>query len=389
MAGAGPAGSWAAYRLARAGARVTVFDPSHPREKPCGGGLTGRALARIEEILPEISLRHVAAKRIRLSATATLARDPASDAVVPLPAFGLEPRSGLVIASRAELDRALLERALAAGARLVPERIVDATTTRSGVEVRTAGGRYRGGWLLGADGAVSLVRRRSFRPFRPSQLSIAAGFYARGSTSEDVFVAFCADPPGYSWSFPRADHSAVGICAQADSGASRAELLKLARAWIERSGVCRDATRHDPYGWIIPSLSAADLDAEMASRGRCLLLGDAAGLVDPITREGIHFALQSADLASAALASARPDPGADYAERIRDEIHPELRRAAERKAGFFRPAFLELMVRAARQSPRIGSVVADLVCGRQPHRGLRRRLACTLEWKVALEYLRL
>jgi len=117
-----------------------------------------------------------------------------------------------------------------------------------------------------------------------------------------------------------------------------------------------------------------------------MLLGDAAGLVDPITREGIYFAVRSGMLAAEALAAA--DPPRWYAEAVRGELHDELRRAARLKAGFFRPRFTSLLIDALRQSEGIRQVMIDLVAGRQPYRGLKRRLIGTLEFGLAARMLR-
>jgi flavin-dependent dehydrogenase len=116
-----------------------------------------------------------------------------------------------------------------------------------------------------------------------------------------------------------------------------------------------------------------------------MLLGDAAGLVDPITREGIYFAIRSGMLAAKSLLGA--DGAREYDAAIRDEIHTELRGAAALKAGFFRPRFTRLLIQALNTSPGIRAVMADLVAGRQPYRGLKRRLLGTLEIGLLLRTL--
>ena len=118
-----------------------------------------------------------------------------------------------------------------------------------------------------------------------------------------------------------------------------------------------------------------------------MLLGDAAGFVDPITREGIFFALQSADAAADAILG-RAEPSRAYAERVRREIVSELSRAARLKARFFAPAFVALLITALEQSAGIRAVMADLVAGQQPYAGLKWRLAQTLELGLAWRWLR-
>jgi geranylgeranyl diphosphate/geranylgeranyl-bacteriochlorophyllide a reductase len=239
-------------------------------------------------------------------------------------------------------------------------------------------------WLLGADGAAGSVRKLVTRPFDRSQLSIAAGSYVDGSDMSEIVIRFVDEPSGYLWSFPRPGHLAVGTCAQADVTSS-AEMHAVTDRWLDGYAPAARRRRRR-YAWPIPSLGAADLDREQPGGDRWMLLGDAAGLVDPITREGIYFAIRSGMLAAAALAAR--DPAKRYVEAVRDELHDELRRAARLKAGFFRPRFTSLLVEALQQSDAIRRVMIDLVAGRQPYRGLKRRLLGTLEFGLALRMLR-
>lgn len=119
-----------------------------------------------------------------------------------------------------------------------------------------------------------------------------------------------------------------------------------------------------------------------------MLLGDAAGLVDPLTREGIFYALQSGELAAASLAASR-DPGASYRTRLRDEVYPELARAAALKAGFFSSHFTDLLVDALCRSPKVQAIMTSLIAGRQPYATLKRRLIGTFEVGLAWRLLKL
>jgi len=203
-------------------------------------------------------------------------------------------------------------------------------------------------------------------------------------TSDEIVIELTPDPPGYIWSFPRPGHLAIGICAQADAGRTAESLRAQTSAWMAATGIARGATL-EPYSWPIPSLSARDFDALEITGPRWGLVGDAAGLVDPITREGIYFALASGQWIADALMADHPAPG--YASQVRDEAITELARAARFKAGFFRPAFTGLMIRALQDSVAIRAVMADLVAGRQSYAGLRSRLLGTLEWRLAARAL--
>jgi flavin-dependent dehydrogenase len=358
--------------MAAAGARVLLLDPSHPREKPCGGGVTDRALAIVRDVLPIAPLPAV---RIR---TARFLRESGPAVDVPL-----HEAHGLIVASRATFDGALLSAAVAAGATHRSSRVTHLTAEPGGVRIAIQDGAvYTVPFVVGADGANGLCRRRLVAPFSRRQLSIATGFFAAGATSDSIALAFVDDPPGYLWSFPRPDHLAIGICAQADGPVTSAALRDRAARWIAAHGLApADSLR--PYAWPIPSLSSADLTRLPVAGPRWMLVGDAAGLVDPITREGIYFALRSAGDAASALASGSATPEVEYAGRVRAHLVPELARAADLKAAFFRPRFTRLLVDALEESAPIRQVMADLVAGVQGYRGLRRRLVATFEIGLA------
>lgn len=377
VVGAGPSGSVAAATLARRGAKVALIDASHPREKPCGGGLTGRALALVEHLVPA---RTIPGVRIRSARFLDTARG--LDTSVSL----AHHDTSLLVARRTDLDAALFEAAVRAGATIVRERVTGITAGPPHVLSTTRGTRIDSAFVIGADGANSLVRRRFSAAFRRDQLSVATGFYAHGRTSDEVVLEMVDAPSGYIWSFPRPDHLAIGICAQATD--TTVGLLRdtLSR-WMESSGIAHGA-RLEAYSWPIPSLAPADFHRVPLGGQGWLTVGDAAGLVDPITREGIFFALQSALFAADALASASSTPVRDYSVRVRDEIGGELSIAAAMKAGFFRPQFTRLMLDALASSARVRDIMADLVAGTQPYRTLKRRLVGTLEFGLAWKWLR-
>ena len=376
--GAGPAGSWAAFQLARGGVRVALVDASHPREKPCGGGVTGRALALVNGALGA-ELHSISIRSVRF-------REGADSRTAVIDLDDRDGGSRLVVASRRDFDGGLRRAAGRAGAELVDARATHVSPDGPGWTIDLAGREsIRAGAIVGADGANSLVRRRLSVPFRRDQLSIGTGFFAHDVTSAEIVLELESSPPGYLWSFPRPDHLAVGVCADA-SGSAAGPLRARAERWIADARLAPGA-RLEAYSWPIPSLSPADLGAGPVAGRRWLLVGDAAGLVDPITREGIYYALRSSELAAAALQSDGVDPGRAYVNALAADILPELRAAANLQAGFFRPRFASLLIRALRESAAVRGVMADLISGTQSYRSLKRRLLQTFEFGLALRLL--
>jgi flavin-dependent dehydrogenase len=354
VVGAGPAGSLLAHDLARDGAAVTLFDASHPREKPCGGGLTAKALALLPEAPSDDPLP------CRWLSECRFESGRGESVRVPLP-------RAVAVAARRELDAWLLRRACERGARLVAERVV--RVEPSGRLATAAGTERRFELVVGADGASSLVRRTLLAPVPPERLVMAAGWYARGSAP--MLVRFTPGLDGYLWLFPRPDHVGVGICAPLRSRPTRDMLRRLEDEVARHFPALRD-DEAGRYAHTIPSPSDDPASLlEIAGPGFALV-GDAAGLADPITGEGIHYALRSARVLSATL---REDGSPRrYPERALEDFGRELLLAARLRPRFYAAGFTGRMLRYAGRSSAIRSVLAELVLGEQGYRNLKRRL---------------
>jgi flavin-dependent dehydrogenase len=283
--------------------------------------------------------------------------------------------------SRRDFDGALINAARDAGAEIVEERVVDVEAAPESVTVQTRAHRFRARFLVGADGASSLVRRRLHHPFPATHWSLATGFFARGATSQEMVVRFVRDPPGYIWSFPRANHLAIGICAPADSTDPKALRSHLDR-WLARQDLTAGRTLA-PYTWPIPTLPFDAWAGGVPVGDRWLLAGDAAGLVDPLTREGIYYALRSGELAAGALLGSAASPSHAYAARLRNEFITELVKSARARRTFFSPLVTRLWIDVLQESPRVRDLALQVVIGTVGYHHIRRRAVGAIEASAA------
>ena len=353
VVGAGPAGALLAWHLSRDGADVTLYDASHPREKPCGGGVTAGALGRLPPAPDDDPLPGRRVRECRFDSGEGHSVD-----------VHLAPP--MLVASRSKLDAWLLRRATAAGARHMPERVL---AVGNDGWLRSARGVTRFDIIVGADGATSLVRRTFLGPTPSGRLMIGTGWLSRGTAP--ALVQFVPGLAGYLWFFPRQDHVAVGICAPLAATPTRqlrGRLERVADSLFPALG--DDGAKR--YAAIIPSPGTDESSLRDIAGRRWALVGDAAALADPVTGEGIHHALRSAEILAETLRVAG-SPEA-YPGRVLDDFGRDLLKAAAVRDRFFAPGFPRRMVRLAAGSPAIRRVLTDLVLGEQSYLGLKRRL---------------
>ncbi len=352
--GAGPGGAAAALELARAGADVTVHLPAVRAEKPCGGALPAYLVAGLAGFDPD-SVAAVAVERAVLE-----------NAAGERLALALD---GLRIYRRGELDAALLAAAVAAGARVVEGR-VRRLEAADGVVVRGAdGGERRYDWLVAADGALSASRRWLGMP--PPAADVGLGASLAAGDGGELVLSFPDVGDAYLWIFPRPGGVSVGIAygpGRLSDGAAGACL----EAFLARHLPPAAAAPGPRYRYPIPVWSGRTLPAVRQAAGRrVLLVGDAAGLADPLTREGIRPAVRSGRWAAASLLAARPD---EYPERVGDGLAADMARAERACELFYDDRIAQWMVPVSRALPGVRRVLGDLLTCRQPYRGLRRRL---------------
>jgi geranylgeranyl reductase family protein len=308
VVGAGPAGSTAAYRLAKAGAAVLLLDRARfPRDKPCGGGVTGRA-ARLLPFSIEPVVEHVvAAVDLRLRYGKTLARG------------NTEPL--VYMTQRKRLDHFLVQQAVEAGADFRDGTKVGAVAVReSGASVEG----FEAQTVIAADGVNGVTARAlGLGGNRVVGVALEGNLpYAKmdprpfdGRLALELGVV----PGGYGWVFPKGDHANFGVGGWEAEGPRLREHL---RRLCEAHGVSSDDLE-ELRGYRLPLREPRSTLA----RGRGLVVGDAAGLIDPVSGDGMFEGFLSSQYAAEAvldLLAGRAESLDPYGPRLASRLATHL-----------------------------------------------------------------
>jgi geranylgeranyl reductase family protein len=387
IVGAGPAGAFAAELLAQSGAKVALFDGRPEGEpKACGGGVTAKALKAWPHLLNaagrtinELDLYSPSSRKLHLELD--------------------EP---FAIYSRIAFDCYLRERARNAGAHILPEKISARKVKRTDAGWRLksdTGSEWTGSLLIGADGANSGIAKMLAGKLPPSDMEVAFGYRAPLPSNESApaVVAFLPGWVGYAWAFPRPDHISFGIATTQDAfehdplddllwrfmiGYYQQQDGQKVKFWSVEPNDSRASRIHnhlrataERYAARIPGLAANTWDSRKVCGDDWALLGDAAGFADPVTGEGIYYALRSAELFAEAYRSGEP---LSYEAKWRADFGAELRRAAQMRrrfyGNFWGAPFTERMIEFARGHRGVKRVLGDLVAGEQGYVNLKKKL---------------
>jgi geranylgeranyl reductase family protein len=348
IAGAGPAGCAAAYDLARAGRRVLLLDRRNfPRDKACACGLTRKTLAALRYSVEPVT------ERVCHEIVLQQATDDADKSRVRV-----RMRMPIcAMAVRARFDAFCLEETLAAGRNggSVTFRRIDGIaalrTDALGVSLDVVGAdsieTLTAPILVGADGSNGQTRRMSHQEQEPQWYTRGFALEAcvpyaalpetlpAGDAPDDLVFDFAPLPGGYGWLFPKGDHVNIGVGVFAPIESVEASLKCLTRELLagytlQKLGVELAVTTPRVTGQYLGMGGNS-----YTPRGRVLLVGDAAGLVDPLTGEGIHSAVVSGQAAAAAILSGKTDAAAAYGRALRP-LQETLAFSARAARAFYR-----------------------------------------------------
>ncbi len=310
IAGAGPAGCYLAYLLAKTGLSVALVDKSaFPREKVCGGGLSRKTVDLLEFDIGPVAHKRITGAYLTFKNQQTIVKD-------------LDGLGGYTV-TRSEFDQFLLQKAQQAGASFFPKTsVADVIVHADYVTLKTTGVTLKGSVLFGADGVGSTIRKRIFGSdlvtYSPAMEALV---YTSPPQMEKFHNRLLLDlggmHRGYGWIFPKADHLNVGVYSIFGARNIRRSLDE----FIQRYELLRNYSHICHLGYAIPVRNKQ----KKFESGRVWLLGDAAGLAESVYGEGIYFALKSATVAAEALGSADYRPNTDHYTRLLTEmLVPEL-----------------------------------------------------------------
>lgn len=357
IVGGGPAGALCAEKLSIAGFNVSLFDEHLAWEKPCGGGLTHKAIEKYPFLLDGPAAKKQVHAAELISSRGHRAR--------------FQMSRPLVIYSRAVLNGLLLGRAEAAGCKMHHARVTRVDTSGPQISLTAAGIEHSADFVVLAAGARNQLLPGT-TPLRPRDLEVTLGYFIPAK-EEMIKIKFLDRMSGYLWSFPRTDHLSVGICAKMAQYTTQ-RLRNLLDTFIREEKIPVAGAQF--YSHVLPSPELGTLRHRKIAGRNWALAGDAAACVDPITGEGLFYALRSGDLLAQSLIAGQPE---NYPARLRAEFISDLEIATRLVRRVFGGTFLggavtTRMVQFARRSATFRELLRDLFSGAQDYRSLRKRL---------------
>jgi flavin-dependent dehydrogenase len=357
IVGGGPSGAMCGAELALAGHQVQIFDEHLAWEKPCGGGLTHKAI----ECFPFL-LDNPRPKKLIRTIDVISSDDQHAK---------LDLQHPIVIYSRRVLNGLLLDRATHAGCSIHNLRVMAVDT--SAVKPRyCVDGEWRSADFVALAAGARNQLLPETRPLQRDELEMTQGYFVP-QTAEAITIKFLREFEGYIWSFPRSDHLSVGICGSMQTHTS-SELRSHLQTFVDKQGIPTDGAKF--YSHVLPSPQERTLSGRGVVGKNWALIGDAAAWVDPLTGEGLFYAMRSGQLLGRALVEGCPEK---YPAWVKSAFSAELEFAARIVRRFYRGSFLGTavttrMVQFLQRNAVFRQLMADLFSGAQDYSSLKQRV---------------
>jgi geranylgeranyl reductase family protein len=341
IVGGGPAGSFCAYNLAKNGIYPTIFDDSHPREKPCGGGVSPLAQEKFS-FLRKIPIPRGGGNKIEIIS-------PKNKKII------IKGKKKCIVFSRTHLDSYILKMAMKEGSKLVKERVLDIKKSNKKWIIKSKDKKIIADIIIGADGANSLVRRKIIGPLKKEDLSLAFGYFVKGIENRPAIIKFLKNKKGYIWAFQRDDHTSLGIGTEFyEAKEIKNELDSFIKEYFPHIKIISE------WAALIPMIKNLKTYEIPVAGDNWILIGDAAGHVDPVIGEGIPYALWSGELAAKAIIEGNPKK---FDEMWRKEYGAKLIEGSKLRDMFYNKYLLEFFIRIAPRSKTCSEFLYDILTG--------------------------
>jgi geranylgeranyl reductase family protein len=344
IVGAGVGGSYLAYLLAREGVDTIVFDFRAPHEKLCGGCVTSKAVERFS-IINELPCPRYQVRRSTIIS-------PHNRIVT------IELDKPVTMFNRRDLDYSMLAVARQLGAHFRKEKVLGFTREENHWRIFTEKGDYKAEIVVGADGALSRTRKALQPPPTKTDYLFALECFV-DVKGDSIIFKFFPDLHGYLWEFPRVDRLGVGIVSKYGRSTVYHDMKKKLLDYIEGHFPTqkREISLRGAY---IPLFSAEDIKGQRICSGNWALIGDAASFVDPISGEGIYYAMYSADILASCII--RNDVSL-YGRLCEESICENLYKASRSFEWFYGGEFIETMIVLAVKSRTLREMMSEVMGG--------------------------
>lgn len=372
IVGGGPAGLYLAWLLQDKGYNIMLFDPRIPFEKPCGGGITFKAIDQFK-MLGGISTLSRSVNKFQFISPF----DSQCDIACEVP---------MQIISRKTLSEYQLNLLNYNRVNLVHAKVTEIKRNNDGFTLTTVSDgihlfdkKYEADFVVGADGAHGISRRwLGAMPFGTNRYS-GLGYYVEGLCTDTAIIKFYKRSKGYLWVFPRGDHSSVGFFSLSRQFSKDLALTNV-KEFLKKYFPTFTLNPEKYYSATIPLVWK--WQRENVQGENWALIGDAGGFVDTITGEGIYYAFKSAELLAKAISENNPEKYYDYSF----DMIAELQKSADIFNRFYKTWFTSAMVLLCKRSHFLQQVLVNLVLGRQSYSALKSTLKQNIP-KVAREVM--
>jgi flavin-dependent dehydrogenase len=289
IAGAGPAGSMLAHKLASCSIKVRLYDHKAPWEKPCGGMLGPDTFDEHPELKGYPYPQNLC-NRIEYIGPRGESKNVSES--VPVEKI-------IRVVSRIELNRFLLDLAIQSGAEFIGKKILDIAQNDSQWIIKTDDRIHKASIIVGADGVNSIVRKATIGKFPRKHLALTCGYILKG-INENQYLTKFLDIEGYLFVISRSDHASAGVGAMLGTVSGK-DLFKRLNIFLNKNYSGFEVQRK--YAALVPTVTEESFFNKPCCGDNWLLVGDAAGHVHPAVGEGIYYALESAKFAARAILS--------------------------------------------------------------------------------------